>query len=50
MAAFNAFWLRHQPALRPTAGYPGDARRFKNEIAELQTTLGISDRQLWRNR
>jgi hypothetical protein len=50
MAAFNAFWLRQSPALKPTAGYPGDARRFKNEIAELQSTLGITDRQLWRNR
>jgi hypothetical protein len=50
MAAFNAFWLRRNPALKPTAGYPGDARRFKDEIAPLQTTLGISDRQLWRNR
>jgi hypothetical protein len=50
MAAFNAFWLRRRPSLRPTAGYPGDARRFKDEIAALQTALGITDRQLWRNR
>jgi hypothetical protein len=50
MAAFNAFWLGRQPTLKPTAGYPSDALRFKSEIAELQTTLGISDRQLWRNR
>ncbi len=50
MAAFNDFWGRHKPGLKPTAGYPVDARRFKADIAELQQSLGVSDRQLWRNR
>jgi hypothetical protein len=50
MAAFNDFWLRQKPGLRPTAGYPVDAKRFKAEIADVQQALGISDRQLWRNR
>ena len=48
MRAFNHYWCGHLPALRPTAGYSQDARRFKKEIAALQTTLGIDDRQLWR--
>lgn len=50
MRAFNAFWAVHVPGLRPTAGYPGDARRFKGEIADVQRELGIDDRALWRSR
>ena len=50
MHAFNGYWRRHLPELRPTAGYPGDARRFKSEIAAVQQSLGIEDRVLWRER
>ena len=50
MHAFNQYWARHVPDLRPTAGYPLDAGRFKSDIASLQATLGISDHILWRNR
>lgn len=50
MLAFNDFWRRHLPSLRPTAGYPLDARRFHAEIREVQIRLGIADRVLWRNR
>lgn len=50
MRAFNAFWQAELPALRPTAGYPGDAERFRREIAAVQQRLGIPDRVLWRNR
>ncbi|MEQ8847080.1 hypothetical protein [Botrimarina sp.] len=50
MLAFNAFWRRRLPDLRPTAGYPVDARRFKAEIAAAQTELGIADAALWRER
>jgi len=50
MLAFNAFWRQHLPGLRPTAGYPEDARRFRDEIAACQQRLGIADRILWRNR
>lgn len=48
MRAFNDYWCRQMPELRPTAGYSQDARRFKKQIAALQTALGIDDRQLWR--
>jgi ribonuclease HII len=48
MRAFNAFWSQHIPGIRPTAGYFGDARRFKDEIEPAQRKLGIADRQLWR--
>lgn len=50
MLAFNAFWQRHLPNLRPTAGYPEDARRFRREIEDCRTKLGIPDHVLWRNR
>ncbi len=50
MRAFNAFWAKQIPGLKPTAGYPQDAKRFKSEIAVAQSKLGIDDRSLWRNR
>lgn len=50
MLAFNQYWNRYLPELRPTAGYPLDAGRFKADIAATQATLGIADRILWRNR
>ncbi len=50
MRAFNDFWRAHVPNLRPTAGYPKDAQRFRSEIQEMQSKLGIDDRVLWRNR
>ncbi len=50
MRAFNAFWAARVPGLRPTAGYPGDAHRFKADVATMQRELGIEDRLLWRCR
>ncbi len=32
MDAFNAHWTSRIPGLRPTAGYPGDAVRFRDAI------------------
>ena len=50
MARFNSFWSNHLEGLKPTQGYPLDARRFRNEIAETQQRLAISDDILWRCR
>ena len=50
MTQFNRFWARHVDDLKPTQGYPLDARRFRSEIAHVQQRLGILDEQLWRNR
>jgi ribonuclease HII len=50
MRAFNHYWAHHVPELKPTAGYPLDAGRFRADIAAAQATLGIDDRILWRNR
>ncbi|MCH7990523.1 MAG: hypothetical protein IID46_15385 [Planctomycetes bacterium] len=50
MTLFNRFWQEHLPDLKPTKGYPQDARRFRQEIAEVQSRLGIPDDVLWRAR
>jgi hypothetical protein len=50
MRAFNDFWCCRVPELKPTAGYPIDARRFKQAIAATQGELGIDDDILWRSR
>jgi hypothetical protein len=50
MDLFNDFWAKHVPGLKPTKGYPVDAKRFKNDIAEAQRQLGITDDVLWRER
>ncbi|QDU54086.1 hypothetical protein [Aeoliella mucimassa] len=50
MEAFNQYWQSHLPTLKPTAGYPLDAKRFKADIAKKQQELGIDDAILWRNR
>jgi ribonuclease HII len=48
MRAFNHFWCERVPDLKPTAGYPLDAKRFKKAISPLQIKLGIADDCLWR--
>jgi len=50
MRAWNAFWCQRIAGLKPTAGYPVDARRFKDAIAPLQRELQIADEALWRVR
>ncbi|MCC9607448.1 hypothetical protein LOC68_12720 [Blastopirellula sp. JC732] len=50
MEAFNAYWCSHNPELRPTAGYPVDAKRFLKETVELRKQLKIDDDLLWRQK
>lgn len=50
MRAMNAFWLARVEGLRPTAGYPLDAARFRREVAAAQATLKIPDEVFWRTR
>lgn len=50
MRAFNQFWTDRVDDLKPTAGYPVDAKRFKQQIAPAQKKLGIQDADLWRCR
>ena len=50
MQVFNQFWAEQVAGLKPTAGYPVDAARFRANIAEAQQRLGIIDDVLWRER
>jgi hypothetical protein len=50
MRAFNDFWCARVENLAPTAGYPGDSRRFHTQIRETQLAMGIADAILWRER
>lgn len=50
MQAFNAYWQRRIPGLRPTAGYPQDARRFWEEIDPLRRETNLPRELLWRAR
>ena len=50
MHQFNEFWATHVPGLKPTQGYPVDAKRFRDDIAEAIRVLQLSEVQFWRNR
>lgn len=50
MRQFNRFWAAQVPGIRPTAGYPGDAKRFFDEIKPAMAKLGLTDDQVWRKR
>ncbi len=50
MILWNDFWQLKIPGIKPTKGYPVDAKRFKKEIAAAQKSLGISDHEIWRSR
>ena len=50
MHQLNYFWSNHVPGLKPTQGYPLDAKRFRDDIASSVETLQIPLHQLWRNR
>lgn len=49
MECFNRFWQAERPGLKPTAGYPVDAERFKTEVAAERIKRGISNHVFWRN-
>ena len=48
MAAFNGHWTTLEPGLRPTAGYPLDARRWREEAAAILEHSAIPPDTLWR--
>ena len=50
MLAFNEFWARHEPGLKPTAGYPLDAKRFRIDISPAAKRLAIGAEVFWRTR
>lgn len=52
MIPFNDFWRRatDDANLRPTAGYPLDAKRFRAEVDEARRRLNVPDAVFWRER
>lgn len=50
MGAFNQFWKGHMPSIKPTAGYPVDAKRFRRQIESHAETLGLATQDWWRSR
>lgn len=50
MRQFNRFWAAHVPGIKPTAGYPVDAKRFYAEIQTAMTKLGLTADQVWRKK
>ncbi|MGP0067465.1 MAG: hypothetical protein ACLQGP_28205 [Isosphaeraceae bacterium] len=50
MDGFNRYWCDRVPGLRPTAGYPVDARRFRSAIEEAATASGCDPAIWWRVR
>jgi hypothetical protein len=50
MDAFNAHWLARMPGLRPTAGYPVDAARFRLAIEPRCEARGLTPLDWWRSK
>ncbi|MHB1557338.1 MAG: hypothetical protein ACYC61_07650 [Isosphaeraceae bacterium] len=48
MDGFNAYWRTRIPGLRPTAGYPTDARRFRLAIEPAAVASGLDPGRWWR--
>jgi hypothetical protein len=48
MHAFNAFWAARVPGLRPTAGYPTDAQRWRGDAATAIQQARLAEDELWR--
>ena len=50
MRQFNRFWAGQVPGLKPTAGYPGDSRRYYDAIRPAMRRLRIKENAVWRKR
>lgn len=50
MESWNRYWAREVPGIKPTKGYPVDAKRFQHEIKQRQHELGIANESIWRGR
>jgi hypothetical protein len=48
MDVFNAHWTARVPGLRPTAGYPNDALRFRQAIEPACEARGLGPELWWR--
>ncbi len=50
MHRLNAFWAQHVSDLKPTAGYPTDAARFRKHITAAAERLQLPPERWWRCR
>lgn len=50
MLQFNRFWIDKVDGLKPTAGYPVDAKRFFDAIAPHVESAGLNRSQVWREK
>lgn len=50
MKAFNRYWCKRLSGLKPTAGYPVDAKRFREEVDPIRQAEGIGDPLFWRKK
>jgi ribonuclease HII len=50
MSAFNGYWQERVPGLKPTSGYPKDARRFLAEVRAAWESAGINRGEVIRSR
>ncbi|MEM7557634.1 MAG: hypothetical protein AAF394_00795 [Planctomycetota bacterium] len=48
MEAFNSYWAEQVPGIKPTAGYPVDAARFRSEIESKAKELQLLPESWWR--
>ncbi len=48
MKGFNGYWSEKKPGLKPTAGYPVDAKRFFAEIEQERLSAGVDEKSIWR--
>lgn len=49
MVAWNEYWGGRIPNIKPTKGYPQDAKRFLGEIKNVVKAQNISQSEFWRN-
>lgn len=52
MRFFNEFWQNaaSPDEIAPTAGYPVDARRFRDDVDGIRRKLNVLDEMFWRNK
>lgn len=50
MEMFNRFWTRRFSDLKPTKGYPQDAKRFRKEVERACLEMGLNEADWWRCR
>ena len=48
MEQFNRFWQQRAPQVKPTKGYPQDARRFRQEVSAILAEHPEWETVMWR--